>query len=1151
MTSKAKAGNWLVLPLSLLLLLLIVAANLVAASDFRHIAFDDLSEKQSFEQEGVAAYSQLLFDVARQQVVVGARDNLYRLTLTSLTPLEHAAWPASRDKSEICQAKGQSIDDCRNYVKVLLSNGKKLFTCGTNAFSPQCSWREIENINSASKPIAGVAMCPYSPHSNVTALLSRGPGGGLFAGTPTDFSGADTAIYRSLVTPHLRTRQYDSKWLNDPQFVGSFETENYIYFLFRESAVEYINCGKRIYSRIGRVCKHDQGSPMLMKDTWTTFSKARLNCSLPGEFPFYYDEIQGAAYHAEEGLVYATFTTPSNAIAGSAICAFNMSAIEAAFNGPYKHQEHSGAAWERKPVQHQHGQAKCGQQHSSAGGAHQDKSSQHVLTDNQRYQLMDEAVQPISPRPLHTTTLERFSHLAVDVTPTKRHRAVAVLYVSTSSGTIKKISVLPGSLETCIVEVWGPLPSAPITLQFLKETKSLYVGMQNSLLRIPTVQCHRHRDAQSCLNAQEPYCGWDEHLMRCAPAPSQTPGGYQSNHWKQELDKCPVLDGPINGGWSAWGSWRSCQFESGQAAARSANDNENTDSCMCRTRECNNPEPKNGGESCKGAQVRVTNCTVHGGWTDWSDWSGCNKNCGLALKTRRRTCSNPTPQHGGRVCLGADHEEAYCNDLPPCSLHGDKIAAAPAAVAPATPAKGVWSDYGPWTSCSKKCGGGFRTRRRTCEPQSRHKDSKVECVGCDFQIEECNLHACPEPKRFLSTPWILAGNSSSDTRLEKRYRFACKASTDDISSIKIQAKEEERHCRPDGSCTRRPAPASNLNLEASADSSWNDWSPWSACSQTCGGGIQYRMKNCDTSTCEGPMTESRPCNTKPCRLTFSQQTDSSLEITEQSATTTGQWSCWTDWTECSAVCGFGLRSRTRVCLGPGECQGLSSMTESCEMPSCEYFRGWDEWSAWTPCDSSNSQHRKRKCTVQPNGEDCIGPTKQTRWCANEFYGNDVNALPSRVETAGVAVGAVVGSCIIGFLLGLLMTAIICFYYMKRKKPGLPSNPHYISRQNPYVTVPLKEQVKQTNNKPVKRQPSFTGSINGTLRSIKNNSLINGGHHHSNHQCNHHHHHHSHHHSCNGVNSLPKLYPKALEYESATLKRNSREAVIRAELDQYY
>lgn len=48
----------------------------------------------------------------------------------------------------------------------------------------------------------------------------------------------------------------------------------------------------------------------MMKEAWTTFRKARLNCSLPGEFPFYYDEIQGAVYHPEEGIIYATFTTP-------------------------------------------------------------------------------------------------------------------------------------------------------------------------------------------------------------------------------------------------------------------------------------------------------------------------------------------------------------------------------------------------------------------------------------------------------------------------------------------------------------------------------------------------------------------------------------------------------------------------------------------------------------------------------------------------------------------------------------------------------------------------------------------------------------------------------------------------------------------------
>lgn len=154
---------------------------------------------------------------------------------------------------------------------------------------------------------------------------------------------------------------------------------------------------------------------------------------------------------------------------------------------------------------------------------------------------------------------------------------------------------------------------------------------------------------------------------------------------------------------------------------------------------------------------------------------------------------------------------------------------------------------------------------------------------------------------------------------------------------------------------------------------------------------------------------------------------------------------------------------------------------------------------------------------------CEGSTRETRDCLPDCMDNDVNALPSSVENSSVTVSAVVGSCVIGFVIGLALTAVLCFFYLKRRKPRIPGSPHYISKQNPYVTVPLKE----VN---AKRQPSFSGSTNGngTLRS-KNNPNV------------------------NGLGS-PKLYPKSLDYESATLKRNSHgQQHIRADLDQdkYY
>ena len=60
-------------------------------------------------------------------------------------------------------------------------------------------------------------------------------------------------------------------------------------------AVEHTNCGKTVFSRVARVCKHDDGGPNKNKNMWTSFLKARLNCSVPGDYPFYFNEIQSVS----------------------------------------------------------------------------------------------------------------------------------------------------------------------------------------------------------------------------------------------------------------------------------------------------------------------------------------------------------------------------------------------------------------------------------------------------------------------------------------------------------------------------------------------------------------------------------------------------------------------------------------------------------------------------------------------------------------------------------------------------------------------------------------------------------------------------------------------------------------------------------------
>lgn len=71
------------------------------------------------------------------------------------------------------------------------------------------------------------------------------------------------------------------------------------------------------FSRIARVCKKDTGGPHKFKSKWTTFLKTRLNCSAPGDTPFYFNDIQATTNFIQDGqdtVVYGVFNTPDNAI---------------------------------------------------------------------------------------------------------------------------------------------------------------------------------------------------------------------------------------------------------------------------------------------------------------------------------------------------------------------------------------------------------------------------------------------------------------------------------------------------------------------------------------------------------------------------------------------------------------------------------------------------------------------------------------------------------------------------------------------------------------------------------------------------------------------------------------------------------------------
>lgn len=74
-----------------------------------------------------------------------------------------------------------------------------------------------------------------------------------------------------------------------------------------------------VYSRVARICKNDVGgSQRVLEKHWTSFVKARLNCSVPGESFFYFDVLQSITDIIDiNGVpsVVGVFTTQMNRLA--------------------------------------------------------------------------------------------------------------------------------------------------------------------------------------------------------------------------------------------------------------------------------------------------------------------------------------------------------------------------------------------------------------------------------------------------------------------------------------------------------------------------------------------------------------------------------------------------------------------------------------------------------------------------------------------------------------------------------------------------------------------------------------------------------------------------------------------------------------------
>uniref|UniRef100_A0A673YPN6 Semaphorin 6A n=1 Tax=Salmo trutta TaxID=8032 RepID=A0A673YPN6_SALTR len=456
---------------------------------------------------------------------IAARDHIYALDTDTANSEEiffskKLTWKSRQADVDTCRMKGKHKDECHNFIKVLLQqNDDTLFVCGTNAFNPSCRTYKMDTMEHLGEEISGMARCPYdAKHSNI-ALFADGK---LYSATVTDFLAIDAVIYRSLGdSPTLRTVKHDSKCLKEPYFVQAVNYGDFIYFFYREIAMEYNTMGKVVFPRVARVCKNDRGgSQRVLEKQWTSFLKTRLNCSIPGDSHFYFNILQAVTdvIHINgRDVVMATFSTPYNSIPGSAVCAYDMAEVANAFMGRFKEQKSPDSTWTPVPED----KVPKPRPGCCAGASSLEKYKvsnefpDDTLNFIKQHPLMDEAVPAIANRPWFLKTMVRYrlTRISVDnaAGPYRNH---TVVFLGSEKGIILKFlakmnsGLLNDSLFLEELNVYNPEKCSIdgvddkriVSMQIDNQGHSLFVAFTSCVVKVPLSRCERHG---KCKNYQK------------------------------------------------------------------------------------------------------------------------------------------------------------------------------------------------------------------------------------------------------------------------------------------------------------------------------------------------------------------------------------------------------------------------------------------------------------------------------------------------------------------------------------------------------------------------------------------------------------------------------------------------------------------------
>ncbi|XP_039629284.1 semaphorin-3F-like isoform X1 [Polypterus senegalus] len=512
-------------------------------------------------------YRILRMDEDHDRMYVGSKDYILSLDLHDINkePLI-IHWPVSQQRRDECVLSGKDTNgECGNFIRLIEPwNRTHLYVCGTGAYNPVCTYvnrgrrpqaplhlqmpqpggrasRAADSTTTAlpmdhkeyifylepGKVESGKGKCSYDPKLNSVSALINGE---LYAGVYIDFMGTDAAIFRTMgKQTAMRTDQYNSRWLNDPQFVhaqlipdSAERNDDKLYFFFREKSSD-AGQSPVAHSRIGRICLNDDGGHCCLVNKWSTFLKARLICSVPGPdgIETHFDELQDVYIQQTQDIknpvIYAVFSTSGSVFKGSAVCVYSMADIRMVFNGPFAHKEGPNYQW--VPYS---GKIPYPRPGTCPGGTFTPnmKSTKdypdEVINFMRNHPTMYNAVYPVHRRPLvvRTNVNYEFTTITVDQVDAADGR-YEVLFLGTDKGTVQKVIVLPKDdmeTEELIleeVEVFKvPIPIT--TMKLSSKRQQLYVASALGVTHLALHRCDIYGEAcADCCLARDPYCAWD------------------------------------------------------------------------------------------------------------------------------------------------------------------------------------------------------------------------------------------------------------------------------------------------------------------------------------------------------------------------------------------------------------------------------------------------------------------------------------------------------------------------------------------------------------------------------------------------------------------------------------------------------------------